>query len=70
MLESSIVLGEHLLTLPDIAVALTALKCKPADLEAKITTLRYKDRVWHGDLDSEKAHNIVNSLFSGDEKAA
>ena len=70
MLESSILLGEHLLSLPDIAAALTALKCTPADLQAKITTLRYKDRVWHGDLDSEKAHNIVNTLFSGDEKAA
>src|ERR1700761_5122586 len=43
ILETSILLGEHLLTLPDIADALTALNCKPADLEAKITALRYKD---------------------------
>jgi len=70
LLETSILLGEHLLSLPDISEALTALRCTPADLEAKITTLRYKDRVWHGDLDHEKSHQIVNALFGGDEKAA
>jgi hypothetical protein len=70
MLETSILLGEHLLSLPDIGEALTALKSTPADLEAKITTLRYKDRVWHGDLDNEKSHHIVSTLFGRDEKAA
>jgi hypothetical protein len=70
ILETPILLGEHLLALPDIGEALKALKCTPSDLEAKITTLRYKDRVWHGDLNAEKSHHIVTALFSGDEKAA
>jgi hypothetical protein len=61
--ETSIVLGESLLKEEGIEHALEQLSCKLEDLKAKIQMLRYKDRMWHGDLNSEKSEQILKSLF-------
>ena len=63
--ETSIVLGESLLKEDGISKALEQLSCKIEDLQAKIQMLRYKDRMWHGDLDSAKAEQALQSLFGG-----
>ena len=65
LIETSIVLGECLLKEPGIDKALEQLSCKLEDFQAKIRMLRYKDRMWHGDLDSAKAEQALQSLFGG-----
>ena len=62
--ETSIVLGESLLKEEGIEKAFNLLSCKPEDIQAKIRMLRYKDRMWHGDLDFAKAEKALASLFS------
>ena len=64
ILESSIVLGEHLLTLSGIDKALEELNCTAEDLEAKLQMLRHKDRIWHGDLSPDKAEKLLSTIFS------
>ena len=63
--ETSIVLGESLLKEEGIEKALEQLSCTLEDFKAKIRVLRYKDRMWHGDLDSEKSEQVLKILFSG-----
>ena len=63
--ETSIVLGESLMKEEGIVRALEQLSCKIEDFQAKIQMLRYKDRMWHGDLDSAKAEQALQSLFGG-----
>jgi hypothetical protein len=65
LIETSIVLGESLLKEEGIAGALKQLSCTVEDFQAKIRMLRYKDRMWHGDLDSAKAEQALQSLFGG-----
>ena len=65
ILESSIILGEVLLSQPGISAALAELKCAVGDFQAKVEMLRHKDRIWHGDLAPEKANQILDSIFSG-----
>jgi hypothetical protein len=61
--ETSIVLGESLLKEEGIDHAFQQLSCKREDFKAKIRMLRYKDRMWHGDLDSEKSEQVLKALF-------
>ena len=63
--ETSIVLGESLLKENGIDRALEQLSCKIEDFQAKIRMLRYKDRMWHGDLGSAQAEQALQSLFGG-----
>ena len=63
ILESSIVLGELLLSEKGISEVLTELKVTVADFESKLRMLRYKDRMWHGDLSSEKSEQVLASVF-------
>jgi hypothetical protein len=65
ILESSIVLGEVLVTQPGIEEALAELHYTVNDFKAKIEMLRDKDRIWHGDLTPEKADQLLNSIFGG-----
>jgi hypothetical protein len=63
ILESSIVLGEHLISLPGISKALKELNCTVNDFKAKLEMLRHKDRIWHGDLTSEKSEQLLSMIF-------
>jgi hypothetical protein len=65
ILESSIVLGQFLLEEKGITEALQELHYTVDDFKAKIEMLRHKDRLWHGDLSSDKANQILNSVFGG-----
>jgi hypothetical protein len=61
--ETSIVLGEWLLKQDGLSQSLTQINCKIESVQAKIRMLRYKDRMWHGDLDSAKSEQVIESLF-------
>jgi hypothetical protein len=63
IIETSIVLGESLLKEEGVDKALAQISCTIEDLQAKIRMLRYQDRMWHGDLDSEKSEQALQSLF-------
>ena len=63
--ETSIVLGECLLKEEGIEKAFDQLSCKREDFQAKVRMLRYKDRMWHGDLGSDQAERALKSLFDG-----
>jgi hypothetical protein len=63
VIETSIVLGESLLKEEGIPKALEQLSCTVDDFKAKLRMLRYQDRMWHSDLDSEKSEKALASLF-------
>jgi hypothetical protein len=63
IIETSIVLGESLLLEEGISQALEQLSCTVDDFKAKLRMLRYQDRMWHSDLDSEKSEKTLRSLF-------
>ncbi len=65
MLGTAILLGDHLGQLGGIDQVLAQLECSKADLDAKMEMLRYKERMWYGDLGAEKSNLVLNSLFSG-----
>jgi len=63
IIETSIVLGEALLSEENIEEVLSNVGCTRDDFKAKIEILRHKDRIWHGDLTSEKAEDILKDVF-------